>query len=72
MEREQEETGSESGSSDDESAESEGRETDAEGKAEDPPLPQELREGQARQTAEAERSRTKRATRIAMRPNPNK
>ena len=68
VEREQEETESESGSSENESAESEGRETDAEGQAEDPPLPQELPEVQARQTAEAERLRTKRATRIAIRP----
>ena len=72
MERGQEETESESGSPEDESAESKGRETDAEEQAEDPPFPQELRGVQERQAAKAERFRPKRGTRIAMRPNPNK
>ena len=72
VERAKEVTESESGSSEGGSSETEGREASAEGQAGDPPLPQELRGVQARQAAESERLRTKRATRIVIRPNPNK
>ena len=72
VERPQEETESESSSSGSGSSETEEGNADAEGQAGDPPLPQELQEVQARQTAEAGRLRTKRATRIVTRTNPSK